>query len=139
MRLDTIWGVLGVFLVSLGVILETLGSVLGRLGHVNLTQSRPECHLDSLGCFSERFLTKLFWVLLQLHVFERSSKVVFWEFATVARFQRLLHRICRQTQCFRRDLVGGVFPTSLLSGVSISATRVRGKQAYLIGQLRVQL
>ena len=49
LRLDTIWGVLGVFLVSLGVILETLGSILGRLGHLNLTQSRPECHLDSQG------------------------------------------------------------------------------------------
>ena len=49
LRLDTIWGVLGVFLVSLGVILESIGSVLGRLGHLNLTQSRPECHLGSQG------------------------------------------------------------------------------------------
>ena len=50
LRMDTIWGFLGVFLVSLGVILETMGSILGRLGHVNLTQSRPECYLDSQGC-----------------------------------------------------------------------------------------
>ena len=49
LRLDTIWGVLGAFLVSLWVILETFGSILGRLGHLNLNQSRPECHLDSQG------------------------------------------------------------------------------------------
>ena len=55
LRLDTIWSVLGVFLVSLGVILETLGSVLGCLGHQNLAQSGPECHLDSQGCFCNHF------------------------------------------------------------------------------------
>ena len=49
LHLDPICGVLGAFLVSLGVILETLGSIVGRLGHLNLTQSRPECHLDSQG------------------------------------------------------------------------------------------
>ena len=47
LRLDTMWGVLGVFLVSLGVILETIGSILGRPGQLNLNQSRPEGHL---GC-----------------------------------------------------------------------------------------
>ena len=35
LRLDTLWGVLGAFLVSLGVISDTLGSILGRLGHLN--------------------------------------------------------------------------------------------------------
>ena len=87
LRLDTIWGVLGSFLVSLGFILETLGSILRCLGHLNATQSCPECHLDSQSRFSERFFIKSSWILLQLHVFEGSSKVVFWDFATVARFQ----------------------------------------------------
>ena len=72
LRLDTIWGVLGVFLVSLGVILETIGSILGRLGHPNLTQSRPECHLDSKG----RPLKNLGQIL----------KDVSSDFATVVRF-----------------------------------------------------
>ena len=64
LRLDTIWSVLGAFLVSLGFILETLGSILGCLGHLNATQSGPECHLDSLGRFPARFLTKFFRMLL---------------------------------------------------------------------------
>ena len=72
LRLDTIWGVLKVFLVSLRVILETLGSILGRLGHLNLTQSRPECHLDSQG----RPLKNLGQILEE----------VFWDVATVGRF-----------------------------------------------------
>ena len=87
LRLDTIWGVLGSFLVSLGFILETLGSILRCLGNQNATQSCPECHLDSQSRFSERFFMKSSWILLQLHVFEGSSKVVFLDFATVARFQ----------------------------------------------------
>ena len=49
LRLDTIWGVVGAFFASLGVILETIGSISGRPGHLNLTQSRPECYLDSQG------------------------------------------------------------------------------------------
>ena len=72
LRLDTIWGVLGVFLVSRRVILETLGSILGRLGHLNLTQSRPECHLDSQG----RPLKNLVQIL----------EDVFQDFATVVCF-----------------------------------------------------
>ena len=72
LRLDTIWGVLGVFLVSHGVVLETLGSILGRLGHLNLTQSRPECHLDSQG----RPLKNLRQIL----------EDIFLDFAIVVRF-----------------------------------------------------
>ena len=87
LRLDTIWGVLGSFLVSLGFILETLGSILRCLGDLNATQSCPECHLDSQSRDCERFFMKSFWILLQLHVFEGSSKIVFLDFATVARFQ----------------------------------------------------
>ena len=39
LRLDTLWGVLGAFLVCLGVILEALGSILNRLGHLNDPQN----------------------------------------------------------------------------------------------------
>ena len=49
LRLDTIWGVLGSFLMSLGIILETIGSILRRLGHLTLNQSRPEGNLDCQG------------------------------------------------------------------------------------------
>ena len=72
LRLDTIWGVLGAFLVSLGIILETIGSILGRLGHLNLNQSRPEGHLDCQG----RLLKN------SGQIFEHVSII----FATVVRF-----------------------------------------------------
>ena len=72
LRPDIIWSVLGIFLVSLGVILEPLGSILGRLGHLNLIQSRPECHLDS----QSRPLKNLG------QIFEE----VFWDFTTVVSF-----------------------------------------------------
>ena len=75
-----IWNVLVAFLVSLGVILETLG-------RPNATQSAPECPLDSQGEFLKRFMTPFAWILLQLNVFERSSKVVFLDYAIVVRFQ----------------------------------------------------
>ena len=39
LHLDTLWGVLGAFLVSLGVILDTLGSILKRLGRLNGPQN----------------------------------------------------------------------------------------------------
>ena len=66
--LDHSWGALGVFLVSLGIILETLGSIVGCLGHVNVTQSGPECYLDSQGLFL------------------RALTTVFFDFAIVIRF-----------------------------------------------------
>ena len=79
LHLDPIWGVLGAVLVS-------LGSIFGCLGHLHATQSCPECRLDSQSRFSERFFTKLYGILLQLHVLEGSSKVVFLDYATVVRF-----------------------------------------------------
>ena len=39
LRLDTLWCVLGAFLVSLVITLDTLGSILGRLGHSNFNQN----------------------------------------------------------------------------------------------------
>ena len=39
LRLDTLWGVLGAFLVPLGIILDTLGSIFKRLGHQNDTKN----------------------------------------------------------------------------------------------------
>ena len=57
LRLDAMWNVLGVFLVSLGIILETLG-------RLNATQGAPECPLDSQGEFLKRFMAAFAWILL---------------------------------------------------------------------------
>ena len=74
--------------------LGCLGSFLGvpwihfkMLGDLNATQSCPECNSDSQSRFGKRFFMKSSWILLQSHVFEGSSKVVFLDFATVSRFQ----------------------------------------------------
>ena len=91
LRLDTIWGVLGAFLVSLGIILETIGSIFKTPGAPNSEpkSSRrqfglPRSSFEEFGtdfwrrflgfCYSctflNGFLKSCFWILRQLYVFD---------------------------------------------------------------------